>query len=272
MFLKPCQIPSGYFITDVFLYLDAMFRKRLFHPDRANHESRSSLAAEEAMKTKKCLQALRYLWRNSQERSDDPQVQALKEHLVASPQQQRNQELGDVPPQNGQPALDDGEDDGEGPEGVQADNEEGSSEGAFSEGAEEEEEAEEDPCLASQDGEGDPIDESQHDGDSQQVVANHHHHDAAEDGGKVSSSPHTVQDVSSDDSEESSVDVRDSQVGGWMGQFYARYGRFGKTEKSYPNMPAYVKEDNRPLILQNIRNALTSHAKKMGAQFAFASA
>lgn len=263
MFLKPRQIPSGYFITDVYLYLDAMFRRRLFHPDRAKHESRSTLAAEEAMRTKKCLQALRYLWRNSQERSHDPQVQALKEHLVASPQQQRNQELGDVPPQHGHPALDDGGD-GEGPEGAQAHNEEGSSEGAFSEGAEEEEEAEEDPCLASYDGGGDLIDEN-----SQQVIANHHHDDA----GEVSSSPHTVEDVSSDDiGEESSVDMRDSQVGGWMGQFYARYGRFGKTEKSYPNMPKFVKEDNRPRILQNIRKALDSHAKKIGAHFAFASA
>lgn len=67
-----------------------LLRKRLFHPDPKKVETRQSLAANEAVKVKRCLQALRYLWRNAKDSSHDPSVQALKEHLCPSPIQNAN--------------------------------------------------------------------------------------------------------------------------------------------------------------------------------------
>ena len=48
---------------------------------------------------------------------------------------------------------------------------------------------------------------------------------------------------------------QDSQVSSnWLGKFYSKYGRFGKDENSDPNLPEYVKHDNRNEILQHIRD------------------
>ena len=69
----------------MFLFLDALFRKKLFRPDVSKQQTRSSLAAEEAVKAKCCLGALRYLWRNARERAHDPKVEELKQYVCPSP-------------------------------------------------------------------------------------------------------------------------------------------------------------------------------------------
>lgn len=58
------QIPSQFFLTDVFLYMDKMFSGRLLTPQYAG-ESKVSLATEEAKKVKLCIGALRGLWRST---------------------------------------------------------------------------------------------------------------------------------------------------------------------------------------------------------------
>ena len=89
------KVPSGYYICDVFLYLDALCNKRLFKPDSKQFETRSSLAAEEAVKVKKCLGTLRYLWRNASGGSHDENVQTMKSFLCPSPLQKLRQGPGD---------------------------------------------------------------------------------------------------------------------------------------------------------------------------------
>ena len=71
--------------------LHKMMDGRLFRVDRAKGESVQSLAAEEATKAKKCIGALRYLWRNAKSCSHHAGVQAMKDLLVSSPQQEANQ-------------------------------------------------------------------------------------------------------------------------------------------------------------------------------------
>lgn len=81
----PCKVPSGYYMCDAFLMLDFMLGKKLFRP-RAGQETRASLASEEAVKAKRCLGSLRYLWRNSTS-SHDPYILEMKSHLCPSPLQ-----------------------------------------------------------------------------------------------------------------------------------------------------------------------------------------
>ena len=80
-------MPSAYYICDTFLFLDALFHKKLFKPDITKQQTRTSLAAEEAVKVKRCLGALRYLWRNAKSKAHDPKVQELKSHVCPSPLQ-----------------------------------------------------------------------------------------------------------------------------------------------------------------------------------------
>jgi len=58
------QIPSQFFLTDVFLYMDKTFQGRLLIPQDAG-ESKVSLATDEAEKVKLCIGALRGLWRST---------------------------------------------------------------------------------------------------------------------------------------------------------------------------------------------------------------
>ena len=41
-----------------------------------------------------------------------------------------------------------------------------------------------------------------------------------------------------------------------MSKFYSKYGRFGRDENSNPNLPEYVKNDNREEALQHISDSL----------------
>lgn len=52
-----------------------------------------------------------------------------------------------------------------------------------------------------------------------------------------------------DDAEEAE-DLRDSQVGGWIGSFYAKYGKWGKSYD--PEAPKSGLEDDNGAILEDI--------------------
>lgn len=58
-------------------------------------------AAEEAVKAKRCVGALRYLWRNSPNRAHHPAVHEMKSYLKDSPVQQSNALITMPPPDAG---------------------------------------------------------------------------------------------------------------------------------------------------------------------------
>lgn len=76
------QVPSAYFLTDCYLYLDLTLGRRLFKPVS---ESRQEMAGCEGVKAKKMLGGLRYLWRSSQDGAHDPRIRDLKSFLRSSP-------------------------------------------------------------------------------------------------------------------------------------------------------------------------------------------
>jgi len=267
----------------VFVYLDALFQKKLFHPDAAKFETRSSLAAEEAVKTKRCLQALRHLWRNAKDNSHCPRVQHMKELLVESPQQQRNRDSLPLPD-----AEDSGTNDGcsEGDEpadvGVGVDHEDheessGSGDERDDSGGESESsEHEVHPTGrqiqqvvrvdsgASEENKGDHAGSSD---DDSLVARTLRLSDCGSDGDHASESSdgesgepngddhgkEETQAISSDDG----IDWRDSQVSSsWLGRFYSQYGRFGKEESSDPNLPKCVEEGDQDAMLKHIRDSL----------------
>ena len=79
-------------MADCWLQLDKTLSRKLFRPDpKANPPTtRLDLAAAEAMRVKKCLGSLRYLWRNSNKASHNPELQELKDLCCPSPTQLHN--------------------------------------------------------------------------------------------------------------------------------------------------------------------------------------
>ena len=59
----PTKVPSGYFITDVMLYLHGLLDGQLFRVKES--ESVRGRAAEEAVRLRKLISSLRYLFRGS---------------------------------------------------------------------------------------------------------------------------------------------------------------------------------------------------------------
>ena len=243
---KPCQIPSAYYICDAFLYLDVLLRKRLFHPDPKQVETRQSLGASEAVKVKRCLQALRYLWRNAKGSSHDASVQSLKEHLCPSPLQHANNSLAAVPPES----SDEEPEEDESPA------------------------LEEEPPMSPGDvGFGGDIGgatlsdfengESELEGDGDELVdpMNPKQGRVVQEASRVESDSDdslnapTLQlaSQSSDNLQLDDEDLRDSQVpgAGWLGQFYSKYGRFGKDENS-ASFPKCVHEGDKQGMLDEI--------------------
>lgn len=80
-------MPSAFFVSDAFVYLDLLLGKRLFRP--TPKDDRVSLALKEGVKAKRLLGALRTLWRSSADGAHDPRVKDLKQHLQASPLRRR---------------------------------------------------------------------------------------------------------------------------------------------------------------------------------------
>ena len=84
---SPSCVPSAYMLTDVFLYLDRLLNKQLFCK-ATKDEPREVQAGKEGVKAKKCIGALRTLWRSST-KSHDPRVAELKQMMTASPTRAR---------------------------------------------------------------------------------------------------------------------------------------------------------------------------------------
>ena len=81
------QVPSAYFLTDCFLYVDKILSSKqgssgLYKPQGI--DTRLDLAAKDGVKAKRCIGSLRYLWRSS-EGSYDPRLVDLKAALRPSP-------------------------------------------------------------------------------------------------------------------------------------------------------------------------------------------
>jgi hypothetical protein len=91
------QVPSGYFLTDVFLDFDRQMQANVFKPDRSKlKESKMSLASNEAVIMKKLVGALRSLWRSSQEKGCDEKVTELKGYVLPSPLRRAQQPEGEA--------------------------------------------------------------------------------------------------------------------------------------------------------------------------------
>lgn len=58
------QIPSQFYLIDVFLYMDKIYNGRLLIPQEAG-DSKETLATDEAKKMKLCIGSLRSLWRST---------------------------------------------------------------------------------------------------------------------------------------------------------------------------------------------------------------
>ncbi|CAJ1437970.1 unnamed protein product, partial [Effrenium voratum] len=91
----PERVPSGFFLTDVFLSLDEMFDGKLLQvqiepgaTQMAVRNAKVTFSAREANRLKKLVGSLRYLNRNSR-RSHDHRVSELKALLKPSPNRQR---------------------------------------------------------------------------------------------------------------------------------------------------------------------------------------
>eukprot|EP00438_Fugacium_kawagutii_P017250 Skav234048 [mRNA] locus=scaffold619:33907:34875:- [translate_table: standard] len=76
----PDRVPSGYFLTDVFLRMDALFQGKLLRGNKATLQ----LAADEGVKLKQLVGGLRALWRSSP-KGHHPNVTHLKSLLRPSP-------------------------------------------------------------------------------------------------------------------------------------------------------------------------------------------
>ena len=89
------QVPSAYFMTDVFLFLDRLLEGNLFRPKPKTTESKMSLAGMEGLKMKKLVGSLRALWRSSKKYGADDRITELKGYLRPSPSPQRHNEDDD---------------------------------------------------------------------------------------------------------------------------------------------------------------------------------
>lgn len=58
------RVPSGFFLTDIFLFLDRLWYGKLLQPLQPE-DTKETLAGEEAKKIKNLIGCLRALWRSS---------------------------------------------------------------------------------------------------------------------------------------------------------------------------------------------------------------
>ena len=247
-------------LTDIYLALDRLCGRKVFRPTKT--QSRIDLAAIEGCKTKKCLGALRTLWRSSGDRGHNDRVTHLKSLLMPSPRRERNQNEGEEPvgavEDDDQGArVEDSEN--EGPEAEEEPENEGSEQAPENEGSEQEEE-----------GQGEEV-ESPEEGDdvaatSPEDSSPPSHDDvspASQDSGSHRNSPTLrlddcygdVSDLASEVSSISSEDSMppDSQVpgAGWMGRAMMAARRLEKQEKEEEEKRARINS-----IIGDIRTML----------------
>ncbi|CAK8994043.1 unnamed protein product [Durusdinium trenchii] len=88
---SPDKVCSGYFITDCLLGLDELFEGKLLVDAADGGKRKVDIAAEEAMKLKMLMGAVRALWRSSPS-GQHPRVSELKGMLRPSPSRRRLKE------------------------------------------------------------------------------------------------------------------------------------------------------------------------------------
>ena len=146
------QVPSAYFLTDVFLRFDQLNDRKVFRPTAATPD-RLTLAANEGVKTKRLIGSLRALWRSSKVNGQDDRITELKSFLLPSPRRDTKEA------ENG-PAVDEGQE--ERPERIEEEEREDGADSSASspasgdvsehgEVADSEEEAEQEPGSESED-------------------------------------------------------------------------------------------------------------------------
>ena len=86
------QVPSAYFLTDVFLFLDKLLGGNLLRTKPKTRETKMSLAGMEGLKMKRLIGSLRALWRSSQKYGSDDRITELKGYLRPSPSPHRADE------------------------------------------------------------------------------------------------------------------------------------------------------------------------------------
>lgn len=190
-----------------------------------------SLAGEEAVKAKRCLQSLRFLWRNTRVGSHSPSVQEMKDCLIASPRQE--------------PA-----------EASQAEPE--------CQGSESEDVDSPGPDDASDEASGGRIDDApQADDDDADSL----HAPTMVMGGYPSQEdpPSPSQDAHENDELEWD-ELPDSQVGNnWLSGFYRKNGCMGKTENSHRWVPKCVEMGEKKGMLQHIYDTLANIDRRIGS-------
>ena len=223
------QVPSAYFMTDVWLMVDKLLKFKLIKPVKKEGQTKMSLAAVEALKTKRLMGALRALWRSSKEQGFNPRVTELKSYLRPSPVPQRQ-----APQDESSSECSDGE-----PHGDEGDRRGGSDE-------DDEDDTGDEGCPSEDDGhdvasndDGGERDEDE----ANQVVAHpmcsSQDSVTAEtwvlgDGSGSSLNEASEEEISSSSSQEDEeVQMGDSQVSsGWLGKAYNVYNNIEKEEKA----------------------------------------
>ena len=236
-------------LTDVYLELDRLLGRKVFRPTKT--QSRMDLAAIEGCKTKKCLGALRTLWRSSGDKGHNDRITHLKSFLVVSPGRARHEREEEHEEEPVVPV----EDDDQGAEGERPVNEgleeEGQSEAGEEEsdesGGEVVEDSKDDVAPTSQDDDGSASQNSGSHLNSPTLRLDDCHHD-----GEVDS----VSDASSVTSEESMP--QDSQVAGagWMGRAMMAARPLERQEKQEEK-----KRDRIDKIIGDIRLELSAQCR-----------
>ncbi|CAK9011047.1 30S ribosomal protein S6 [Durusdinium trenchii] len=227
---SPAKVPSAYFLTDVFVELDKRLDKKLFRP--AKGECRVQLAGLEGCKLKRCLGALRALWRSSRTGGSE-KMRHLKSFLRDSPAHHGRKRRPSL--SSGDEAADEAADDP-----------------VSDEAADEPVSDEADPGPASEE----PSSES----DDEEKSAAKGTSEPCEDAARLEkassddslTAPTLVLGQSNDSEEsndESSSEHRDSQVSsGWMGKAINYYGRQEREAmdwetKTHQKLLADIKSD-----------------------------
>ena len=241
-------MPSAFFLADTFLMIDEMMHKKLF---REKNGPREVQAAAEGLRAKKCLGALRYLWRNARTAAHHPFVAAMKTLLEDSPLQEARRTIQEPEPESPEEVLLDDNVDGDGvssgdDEGVEGDGDVR----AVSEQSGSEVEPEEE-VLVTQDDEGETSDNgagSNHGGDDDDPSDG-----AASEHSILSSATLRLDDIPREP---------DSQrEGAWIGAFYRENSSGGRSADMPPRNVRSKAERPQQLydswvrdILRNLRD------------------
>ena len=188
--------------------LDQMIQKKLF---REANGPRETQAAAEGLRAKKCLGALRYLWRNARTAAHHPFVAAMKNLLEDSPLQEARRAHHEPEPESPEQVSSDHEDSESG--GAASDD--GGDEGAAEESESEVEPEEEAPVPTSQD--------SSESVNSEAGAGSNHGGDDDDDANDGGASEHSVLPREPDSQRE----------GAWIGSFYQENSSEGRS----PDMP-----------------------------------